>query len=61
VLPVLNEAPALPWVLERMPAEYDPVVVDNGSTDGSGEIARRLGAHVVQEPARGLEPPASPD
>jgi glycosyltransferase involved in cell wall biosynthesis len=54
VLPVLNESGALPWVLERMPAGYDPLVVDNGSTDGSGEIARRLGARVVAEPARGF-------
>ena len=35
VLPVLNEAEALPWVLDRMPADLDPIVVDNGSTDGS--------------------------
>ena len=39
VLPVLDEAEALPWVLGRMPAGYEPIVVDNGSTDGSGELA----------------------
>ena len=50
VLPVLDERDALPWVLERMPAGYDPIVVDNGSTDGSGELAARLGARVVHEP-----------
>ena len=44
VLPVLNEREALPWVLERMPPRYEPIVVDNGSTDGSGELAARLGA-----------------
>jgi glycosyltransferase involved in cell wall biosynthesis len=49
VLPVLNEAEALPWVLDRMPYGYEPLVVDNGSTDGSGEIARRAGAAVVCE------------
>jgi glycosyltransferase involved in cell wall biosynthesis len=54
VLPVLNEAQALPWVLERMPSGYDPIVVDNGSTDGSGEIAARLGAQVVSEPVPGF-------
>jgi glycosyltransferase involved in cell wall biosynthesis len=54
VLPVLNERAALPWVLERMPAGYTPIVVDNGSTDGSGELARKLGAQVVDEPARGF-------
>ncbi|MBA3301509.1 MAG: glycosyltransferase, partial [Thermoleophilaceae bacterium] len=36
VLPVLNEADALPWVVGRMPPGYGPLVVDNGSTDGSG-------------------------
>jgi glycosyltransferase involved in cell wall biosynthesis len=54
VLPVLNEAEALPWVLERMPAGYTPIVVDNGSTDGSGELAKRLGAQVVHEPVPGF-------
>ena len=54
VLPVLNEREALPWVLERMPAGYEPIVVDNGSTDGSGELARALGARVVLEPRPGF-------
>lgn len=54
VLPCLNEAAALPWVLDRMPAGYRPIVVDNGSSDGSAEIARGLGATVVHEPRRGF-------
>ncbi len=54
VLPVLNEAEALPWVLGRMPAGYRPIVVDNGSTDGSARLARSLGADVVPEPRRGF-------
>ena len=54
VLPVLNEAEALPWVLGRMPAGYEPLVVDNGSTDGSAEVARRAGAAVVSEPRPGF-------
>jgi glycosyltransferase involved in cell wall biosynthesis len=54
VLPVLDERQAIPWVLERMPRGYEPIVVDNGSADGSGEVARRLGARVVQEPQRGF-------
>jgi glycosyltransferase involved in cell wall biosynthesis len=54
VLPVLDEALALPWVLERLPAGYRAVVADNGSTDGSPEIARSLGALVVVEPRRGF-------
>jgi glycosyltransferase involved in cell wall biosynthesis len=54
VLPVLNEREALPWVLERMPAGYTPIVVDNGSSDGSGELAASLGARVVREPVPGF-------
>jgi glycosyltransferase involved in cell wall biosynthesis len=54
VLPVLDEADALPWVLGRMPDGFEPIVVDNGSSDGSAEIARRLGAAVVAEPRRGF-------
>jgi glycosyltransferase involved in cell wall biosynthesis len=54
VLPVLDEAEALPWVLSRIPAGFHPIVVDNGSSDGSAEIAASLGALVVHEPARGF-------
>jgi glycosyltransferase involved in cell wall biosynthesis len=54
ILPCLNEAQALPWILGRMPAGFRPIVVDNCSTDGSGEIARSLGATVVPEPVRGF-------
>jgi len=54
ILPVLNERDAIPWVLERMPAGYDPIVVDNGSTDGSGDVAASLGARVVIEPLPGF-------
>jgi len=54
ILPCLNEARALPWVLGRMPAGFRPIVVDNSSTDGSGALARSLGATVVLEPTRGF-------
>jgi glycosyltransferase involved in cell wall biosynthesis len=54
VLPVLDEIAAIAWVLERMPPGYRPIVVDNGSTDGSGARARELGAEVVVEPQRGF-------
>ncbi|MDN5765434.1 MAG: glycosyltransferase family 2 protein [Humibacillus sp.] len=53
VLPCLDEAQALPWVLGRMPGWAHPIVVDNGCTDGSDELARRLGATVVSAPERG--------
>jgi dTDP-L-rhamnose 4-epimerase len=53
ILPCLNEAKALPWVLSRMPTGFRPLVVDNGSTDGSSEIARAAGADVVTVMQRG--------
>jgi glycosyltransferase involved in cell wall biosynthesis len=54
VLPVLDELEALPAVLGRLPAGFSAIVVDNGSTDGSGILAARLGARVVNEPRRGF-------
>jgi glycosyltransferase involved in cell wall biosynthesis len=54
VLPCLNEAEALPWVLARIPSGWRALVVDNGSTDGSAELARGLGATVVREARRGF-------
>jgi len=54
ILPVLDEAAALPWVLGRMPPGFRPLVADNGSSDGSGEIALQLGARLVTEPRRGF-------
>jgi glycosyltransferase involved in cell wall biosynthesis len=49
VLPCLNEAASLPGVLAAMPDGYRPLVVDNNSTDGTAEVARRHGADVVTE------------
>ena len=54
VLPVLDEVDALPWVLGRMPPGFVPIVVDNGSTDRSADVARELGAIVVDELTRGF-------
>lgn len=54
VFPCLNEEQALPWVLGRLPAGYRAIVVDNGSTDASAEVARTHGAVVVSEPRRGF-------
>jgi glycosyltransferase involved in cell wall biosynthesis len=54
VLPVLDEAEAIPWVLGRMPSGFRPIVVDNGSRDGSADVARQMGAQVVSESRRGF-------
>ena len=54
VLPCLNERGALPWVLSRLPDGYRAIVVDNGSTDGSAELAASLGALVIHEGRRGF-------
>ncbi|ODQ93749.1 glycosyltransferase family 2 protein [Mycolicibacterium holsaticum] len=53
VLPCLNEAESLPGVLAAMPPGYRPLVVDNNSTDGTAQVARRYGADVVAEPRPG--------
>ena len=54
ILPALNEADAVAGVLQGLPAGYDAIVVDNGSTDNTAAIARALGARVVAEPRRGF-------
>jgi glycosyltransferase involved in cell wall biosynthesis len=54
ILPVLNEAEALPQVLNGFPPGFRPLVVDNGSTDGSADVARAHGARVVTVPERGF-------
>ncbi len=54
VIPVLDEADAVGGVVEAMPVGYRAIVVDNGSTDGSGAIAARAGAVVVREDQRGF-------
>ena len=53
VLPCLNEAESLPAVLDAIPAGYQALVVDNNSTDGTAEVARAHGAHVVAEAVPG--------
>jgi glycosyltransferase involved in cell wall biosynthesis len=54
ILPALNEAAAIEWVLRRMPPGFRAIVVDNGSTDSTAAIAAAHGATVVSEPIRGF-------
>lgn len=59
-MPCLNEAETIGTCVEKARAALaangiagEVVVADNGSTDGSPEIAERLGARVVRIPTRG--------
>ncbi len=49
VIPCRDEALALPIVLDTIPDGWRVIVVDNGSTDGTAEVASSLGATVVSE------------
>jgi glycosyltransferase involved in cell wall biosynthesis len=55
VIPALNEEGALPPLLAEIPPNVAQwiIVVDNGSTDASAEVAKAAGAIVASEPARG--------
>jgi len=54
IIPCLNEEQGIEQVLRRMPPFVDQViVVDNGSTDRTSEVAHLLGAEVIREPVRG--------
>jgi glycosyltransferase involved in cell wall biosynthesis len=53
VLPCRDEAAALAALLPRVPSAFSVIVVDNGSADGTAEVARSHGARVVVEPRPG--------
>ena len=54
IVPVFNEAQNLGQLLDRLQSLHLPnaemIVVDDGSTDGSGEIAEKKGARVIRHP-----------
>jgi glycosyltransferase involved in cell wall biosynthesis len=55
VIPALNEEAAIGGVVREIPRGLvdEVIVVDNGSTDRTAEIAAAAGARVVREPTRG--------
>ncbi len=53
VLPCRDEAPALTALLPTVPRDFAVIVVDNGSTDPTAQVAIEWGARVVVEPVPG--------
>lgn len=53
VIPCRDEAASIAAVIASLPRGFTALVVDNGSSDGTGEAARRAGAEVVAEPRPG--------
>lgn len=55
IIPALNEEKSLPLVLEEIPSDWvrRVIVVDNGSTDATAELAEKGGAIVIRQDERG--------
>jgi glycosyltransferase involved in cell wall biosynthesis len=55
IIPTFNEAQAIGRVLADLPTHLvtEVIVVDSNSTDGTPDVARNMGAQVIQEPRRG--------
>jgi glycosyltransferase involved in cell wall biosynthesis len=55
IIPALNEEESIAHVIAEVPRDlvHEIVVVDNGSTDRTAEVARSAGAEVVREERRG--------
>jgi hypothetical protein len=53
IIPALNEEASLPMVLGDLPKVGEVIVVDNGSTDRTAQVAESQGASVLREPQRG--------
>ena len=55
IIPTYNEAQSIGRVLADLPADIvtEVLVVDSNSTDGTPEIAAKMGARVLHEPRRG--------
>ncbi len=55
IVPTHNEAEAIGRVLADIPPDLvtEVIVVDSNSTDGTPDVARKLGARVIAEPRRG--------
>jgi len=55
IIPTHNEAQAIGRVLADLPSNLvtEVIVVDSNSTDGTPDLARKMGAQIIQEPRRG--------